>query len=170
MATRDLSVEQLREALHYDPQSGSFTWKPRAVVCKSWTRKYRGGQSAGRVTCQGYLRIRILGGEYPGHRLAWLYVFGHWPSRCIDHINGNRLDNRIANLRDVSQQANTQNHRVASLTNRSGFLGVTAHKKKWRATITVDGRAKHIGVFETPHEAHAAYVEAKRSMHEGCSI
>ena len=99
-------------------------------------------------------------------------MYGTWPENQIDHINGVRHDNRIDNLRDVLQSTNAQNQRKPSATNKCGFLGVNFHKcsNRWIAQIHVQGKKKHLGLFDTPKEAHEAYVTAKRELHEGCTI
>lgn len=105
------------------------------------------------------------------HRLAWLYVYGEWPNGDIDHIDGDRLNNRIANLRDVSRRVNLENQRRPKACNKSGFLGVkTFRDQRFQARIQVRGVQLHLGTFDTPHEAHAAYVAAKRNLHQGCTL
>jgi hypothetical protein len=105
-----------------------------------------------------------------GHRAAWLYVHGKWPNGQIDHINGDRSDNRISNLRDVSHSVNQQNVHRPRRDNASGFLGVTRQKNLWTSQVTVSGKTLHLGLFKTPEEAASAYLEAKRKHHTGCTI
>lgn len=168
MAKSDLTANRLRELLKYDSETGSFTW----IVCRGkanssknagWIRKETGPHAARRV-------IEVDQQNHFAHRLAWLYVHGDWPIGVIDHINGNTLDNRIQNLRDVSQRINQQNRRKTS--SRSGLLGAhwRERDKKWSSAIVVGGKAIHLGIFETAETAHAAYVAAKRKLHEGCTI
>jgi hypothetical protein len=106
---------------------------------------------------------------------AWLYVHGEWPKHTIDHINGIRSDNRIENLRDVPTRTNLENTRSQSRKNETGFMGVSRNKTSvradsWVAAITVNRKTIHLGVYETPEQAHAAYIQAKRRLHEGCTI
>ena len=109
--------------------------------------------------------------EYSAHRLAWLYVHGAWPTGQIDHINGDRGDNRISNLRDVTPALNTQNQRRAARSNKSsGLLGVTANRGRWLAQISIGGKSRNLGRYATPEEAHAVYVAAKRVLHAGCTL
>ena len=110
-------------------------------------------------------RIRIDGKGYQAHRLIWLYVNGAWPVNEIDHVNGVRNDNRISNLREVTNSQNLQNQRKPSLNNTSGFLGVSAYGGKWLAQIKLSGKKQHIGYYDTPAEAHAAYIAKKREIH-----
>lgn len=160
-----LTLERLRQVLDYDAATGAFTWKERTSKCT------RIGASAGSNTASGYLRIFIFGREYLAHRLAWMYVHGEMPRSLIDHINGVRTDNRIANLRDASRAVNQQNQRRAMVTNHLGVLGVRQRTtNSFSATLVIDGKPKHLGSFKTAELAHAAYVEAKRRHHAGCTL
>ena len=166
MAAANLTAQRLREILFYSPESGLFS----AIAPAKATN---GG--AGCVDkATGYVRIRIDGDLHQAHRLAWLYVTGAWPNGVIDHINGVKSDNSIANLRDASAATNAQNIRFAQKNNfSSGYLGVTkSHciSKPWLAQITVNRRCIKIGYFATADEAHNAYLQKKRELHFGCSI
>lgn len=168
MATSDLTLERLREVLHYDPETGIFTW----LVRKALWMKGAGNE----VTCRGnhgYIDVRVDGKRFLGHRLAWFYMTGKWPLGQIDHINGIRGDDRWKNLRDVSHSDNQQNRRLPARNNRStGLLGVGFDKRynKFRARIFYGGRCYGLGYYDTAEEAHAAYVAAKRLHHPGCTI
>ena len=161
-----LSQETLKSELHYDPATGLFT-RARAA---STFRKV--GEVAGGADRNGHIRISIGNRLYSAHRLAWLYVYGIHPSGAIDHINGNRSDNRIANLRDVTLSVNQQNQRAAQKHNSTGLLGVTFNKARGRfqAQIGLGKDRRYLGLFDTAEAAHAAYVTAKRALHEGCTI
>lgn len=166
-AKTNLSAERLRELLNYDPLSGNLTWKIRT------SNRIKVGDIAGALLLTGYLSISIDGKLHRAHRLVWLWVYGVWPDAELDHINGVRTDNRIANLRDVTSSMNQQNLRSARGGTHSGLLGV--HKtdkvnKKWRASIKVDGKEKHIGIFFTKEAAQIAYLDVKRKLHVGCTI
>lgn len=154
--------EQLIADWSYDPDTGLFT-RIRAAGRHGC---HKVGTVAGTSTSHGYVVIRIAGVLHGAHRLAWLYVHGEWPL-VIDHINGDRADNRLCNLRNVSQKENTQNLQRAPVTSKSGLLG--AHRfgrqKRWSARIRIDGVSVRLGLFDTPEEAHAAYMEAKRRHH-----
>jgi hypothetical protein len=164
----DLTAERLRELLAYEPGTGLFTWR----VDRCLNRIVKAGMVAGSThTTYGYVYIGVDGRNYRAHRLAWLYVHGAWPEHEIDHINGLPADNRIVNLRDVTSSANKQNLRRAKSSNKSsGLLGVQKKRNRWYAHITVRGRQRHIGVFDTPELAHAAYLFAKRQSHEGNTL
>lgn len=162
-----LTAERLREVLSYDIETGVFRW--RTVPPK---KKYLLGKVAGRIGTGGYVRIQVDGREYQAHRLAWLYVHGTFPRQQVDHIDGNRQRNAIANLRDVSASANQQNQRRAQSGSASGRLGAHPGKAPGRfyAMIAVDGVNRYLGTFDGAEAAHAAYLAAKRALHEGCTI
>lgn len=167
MATAILNASRLRELLHYDQETGVFTRKERT------SNRIEIGSIAGTLRPDGYRKISLLHTSFLAHRLAWLYVHGEWPKEQIDHINGRRADNWIANLRDIAGGKNVENQHVAHKRNKSsGMLGVTwdARKKKWVAQICVKRQQTHIGYYATPQEASDAYIAKKRSLHEGCTI
>lgn len=118
---------------------------------------------------EGYVKVSIFGTKRGVHRIAWLLVHGTLPA-LLDHINGDKADNRLANLREVSFQANMQNQRKAMRSNRLGVLGVTAKGRRFMAAIGKGNKRFYLGSFDTPQEAHEAYVKAKRQMHEGCTL
>lgn len=159
--------ERLLELLHYEPQTGVFTWRVDR------TPTVKAGDVAGTSkNSSGHHVILIDWRPYRAHRLVWLYVHGRWPNGPIDHINGVRNDNRLVNLRDVTAKINTENQRRARSDNQCGYMGVRWHRNgAWQARIGLGGgRQKHLGLFDTPEEAHAAYVAAKRQLHEGCTL
>ena len=166
MAKRDLTAQVVRSALQYNAETGVFIWNHRlssagrAVKCC--------GKKAGCLDAQGRLVIRIKPYLYFAHQLAWLHHYGKWPEHVIDHINGNPSDNRIANLRDIPQAINMQNRRKVSAANSLPLLG--AHKVKGCKRVRARCGSTYLGMFSTPEEAHAAYVEAKRRMHPGCTL
>jgi AP2 domain. len=120
---------------------------------------------------KGHRRIGIHGAYYLAHRLAWFWVHGVWPNGMIDHINGDPDDNRIANIRDVLPRVNRENVKCATKGNRTtGVLGVRRSRRKFYAEIRVKGKRIHLGMFDDMHSAYAAYVAAKRQLHEGCTL
>lgn len=161
----DLTAEYVRSILHYDPETGVFVWKSRPDIRPSANAR-REGKVAGCVDPYGYQRIGVDGHRYFGHRLAWLHTHGEWPKGQLDHIDGNRANNRIANLRIATTAQNAANSR-AHRDNRSGFKGVSWSKvaKRWIAQISRAGQYRYLGYFDTPEEAHAAYCEAARELH-----
>lgn len=149
-AEAHLTADMLRSAISYCPDTGVFTWiKPR-------TRNDWIGKEAGTVSRLGYRSIIFGTRRYQAHRLAWLYVHGRWPEYAIDHINGNPGDNRIFNLRECTYSQNSANAKIRS-NNTSGFKGVSWSRKrnKWIASLTINGRPKNLGGFETREEASA---------------
>lgn len=160
-----MSADKVRDLLHYDPDTGVFIWK----VGRQCTRGI--GSVAGTV-CNGYWSITINGLQWKAHRLAWLWMHGEFPPNGmqVDHINGARLDNRISNLRAVTQFGNMQNLRCVRRETRAGLLGVGPAGKKWAAQITTAGERQYLGTFSTPEQAHAAYLTAKRVQHETCTV
>ena len=148
---QELTAEYLRSILHYDPESGIFTWKVRT------SNRVKTGDVAGSPNGDGYLRIAVLSRDYLAHRLAWLYMNGEWPKEQLDHINRAKGDNRIANLRDVSHKQNLQNASKYS-HNTSGHTGVRWHKQcsKWVAHIRHNHKQLSLGCFATIEEALAA--------------
>lgn len=159
-----LDAATLRAALSYDPETGDFTWMRRRG---RGVRTDRSGQVAGAVNNTGYVAIQIGARKYLAHRLAWLYVHGEWPVADLDHINGVRTDNSIANLRPASRTLNAENQRL-----RGGSLGVDFHRasSRWRARITVEGDCRLLGYYASRIEAQEAYLQAKRQHHKGCTI
>ncbi len=160
----EITIEHLRESLDYNAQTGIFTWR------KNHYRPDLIGKTAGSIQSAGYLSIAIHNAKRLAHRLAWFYVTGSAPKNHIDHINGNKLDNSFANLRQVTRFGNLQNMRKATKANKTGFLGVSAHQGKWRAQITFNGKNIRVSNFNTPEEAHQKYLELKRKHHLTCTI
>ncbi|MEM1188173.1 MAG: HNH endonuclease [Pseudomonadota bacterium] len=153
-----ITQKQLKEVLSYDPDTGTFIWK-----------QSRGGRLkgsvAGAIREDGYNVIYFQTRRYYAHRLAWLYVYGCWPKNMIDHRNGVRSDNRIKNLRDVTNQENQHNQRKASRNSSHGYLGCSPNGRRWQAHIKVNGYKKYLGLFKTPQQAHEAYMKAKKELH-----
>lgn len=161
MAQQTISQARLKALLNYDPDTGVFTYAmPRPKV--------RVGNVAGHVhKGHGYRQIKLDGVMYLAHRLAWLYVHGEWPTDLLDHINRNRLDNRIVNLRQSDKFLNRQNVAVPC-NSTSGVTGVTWNKvlQKWHARISLRGRRHHVGWYYSKEEAVDARKRAQAAMHE----
>lgn len=145
-----LTAQEVRRLLSYDAETGCFRWnESRGRVIA--------GEKAGRVN-HGYISIRVCGREHGAHRLAWLYVHGAWPEGDIDHINRDRSDNRIANLRQATRAQNLQN---------SIYAGAYwyAKRQKWRVNIRVDGKRIWVGDYATRADALAARTAAVSKYH-----
>lgn len=157
MAKDDLSVERLREILHYNEITGDLTW----ISQEPKHRRLLGHRVSRKVT-GGYIACKIDGKSYVAHRLAWLYVHGEWPSKWVDHINGQKDDNRLVNLRPCTPSENQQN-----LSGKDGRLGTRWHPKakRWFAAIKINGGLRHLGSFLTQADAHVAYLSAKQQLH-----
>ena len=159
------SVGLLSE-LDYDPETGIFTWK-------SSNRFRVKGADAGSKSERGYISIGIRGKIYKAHRLAWLFVHGVWPTGQIDHIDRDKSNNRIANLRDVGQSINQENRIDPRADNELGVVGVSLWsdgRPGFKAQIKVRGKVLYLGTFQTVEEANAAYIEAKKNQHEGAAL
>lgn len=160
MTINNLTQERLKAVIHYDATTGIFRWRYSvANRVKPW-------DVAGVTDADGYHRIRINGRAYLSHRLAWLYVYGSFPSIGLDHMNRNKQDNRINNLREATKAENAQNVSKRK-DNTSGLVGVHFHKanRKWIAYISVNKQRKHLGVFDSAEDAHEAYAKAKLQLH-----
>jgi hypothetical protein len=155
-----LTADKLRKLLHYNPETGVFT---RLVRDGKWLP----GQVAGSAQAShGYVAIGVAGKPRLAHRLAWLYVYGEWPDGVIDHINRDRTDNRIVNLRSVSQAENGQNAKL-SCRNKSGHKGVIWYRRDqvWRAYIVVNQVSIHLGYYPHIDDAVAARRAAEAKYH-----
>lgn len=163
MSTDDFtSIERFRRAFNYDPRTGEFTWAE-----DRGTNKLR-GTPAGHVNAAGYRMLQLGKVTYRANRVAFALMTGHWPAGVIDHVNGDRLDNSWANLRDVTQGENTQNRKRAQRNNRSGFLGVSQKRNGWEARIKIpSGKMVRKAGFETPELAHEFYLLLKEMLHPG---
>lgn len=159
-----LTQGQLKELLHYDPETGIFTWYKWRVT----KRGESGERVAGSVQKKGYITIGLGGKVYMAHRLAWLYMNGAWPKDQIDHINQAKADNRFANLREATNGQNKSNSKVHR-NNRCGLKGVTFYKlpkkRPWQARIRINKELICLGYYSTAEEAHAAYVVAAKKYH-----
>jgi len=170
MAAAIISLERLKALLHYNPDTGIFT------RLQPTHRRNSTGVVVGSDNGLGYLTVSLDRVSYRLHRLAWFYMTGEWPEFQIDHKNTIRSDNRWWNLREATTKENTHNQRKAHRHSTTGFLGVRRFRhhvrgpKRYIAVITADGSRKHLGIFDTPELAHAAYVAAKRKLHSSCTL
>jgi len=163
-----IPLSVLESVLSIDDQTGRVFWRAKAF------KNCIIGKEIGNVSGCGYREVRLFGVRTYVHRVVWRMRVGMLTQGChIDHIDGDRLNNRLSNLREVTCSVNLQNQKRARRDNKSGALGVAPHpcvKGKFTAQITLNGKKRHIGVFTTPEAAHAAYIEAKRELHAGCTL
>ena len=149
-------LEGLEKVLRYEPDTGEFFW----LIDRP--RKTKAGEKAGHFNKTGYLEIRYNKKTFQAHRIAWYLQTGEDPKgMTIDHINGNRADNKFNNLRMASQKENSRNRRKSD-GKTSKYKGVYWYKRheKWKATIGHEGRCIHLGYFHDEYEAHLAYCKA----------
>ena len=155
------TAEEVRILFDYDAETGILSWR-------SGSKPSLIGQEAGTITRYGYRQVCVYGKLYLAHRVIWLWVHGVWPEFFMDHINGERSDNRLCNLREATMAENHQNKRTKKRT-QTGYMGVTRNASKvpkWTAKVTVDGVIHRLGSFDTPEKAHAAYLKAKSELHK----
>lgn len=150
-----ITANELRKILNYNLATGIFIWISKV------NSNALPGYCAGCLNSQKYLVIRINKKLYLAHRLAWLYVYGAWPKDQIDHINLDKSDNRIDNLREATQWQNEGNVSIRR-DNTSGIKGVSWYKRdrKWRANIQINGKQKNLGFFDNIESAAFAYADA----------
>ncbi len=154
-----ITQERLKELFRYDPETGEFI-----RLAKSG-RKGRVGDVVGTINKAGYVVIGIDGVVYYAHRLAWRYMTGGIVPQ-IDHADGSRANNKWRNLRHATHTQNILNAKLAK-NNTSGFKGVTWHKGagRWPASLYLNGSPNYLGLFDTPEDAHAAYMRAATNAH-----
>ena len=157
MTKQILTQAELKEQLHYNPETGLFT----RLVANS--NSVNIGDIANNLDRYGYIQISINNKNYKAHRLAFLYIEGELPPEQVDHINHIRNDNRWINLRKVTNQENQKN-RTISKNNTSGVVGVVWYKrdKIWKAQIKINGKNKHLGYYAYKSEAAKARKAAEK--------
>lgn len=160
-----VSVDRLRELLTYDPETGLLRWRVGYGMAVA-------GSTAGARTWAGYIAVGIDGEKFRAHRVAWALVYGEWPEHTIDHLDGDRCNNKLANLRCVSHAVNMQNMRKPTVRNTSGYLGVYWSDRRggWMAAVTTAGKKRRWGPYKTRERAYETYVIRKRQYHEGCTL
>jgi hypothetical protein len=178
-----LSPEDLRQLFRYSPATGALNWRKRSSKwfrdgegrytaersCRVWNTQCAGRPAFSVDTSTGYLRGSVVGRKAYAHRIIWAMQTGAWPAHEIDHLNGDRADNRWCNLRSVEKADNSKNQRLRS-TNGSGMMGVWQIRStgRWRASIIVDGKRISLGCFPSFDEACTARRdgEAKFGFHQ----
>ena len=151
-------ISQFRELITYDPKTGLLKWAKDHNCVKA-------GSLAGGLD-QGYIRIQIHSQRIKSHRLAWVLFYGQNPNGIIDHVNGDRSDNRIENLRIANFEGNSRNSKRPT-SNKSGVKGVSwvNRRSKWVAQIKVSGKSVHLGYFDKMKDAQSAYIQGGLKYH-----
>lgn len=160
-----LTSDRARELLAYNKRTGALTWR----VDRG---RYRAGSTAGSIQKrEGRLFVKVDQKTYMATRVMWLIVNGAWPAHEIDHRDGDVANNRWPNLRDVTGVVNRQNQRRPRRDSLLQLQGVRRRKDgKFQPRVTVSGKQRSLGLFTDPNDAHAAYLRAKRNLHEGCTL
>ncbi len=154
-----IAIEELKRLLWYNPETGNIYWRV------SRSNQIREGAAAGTVHRSGRICIEINGIEYKAAVIAWALYYGEWPTSIVDHEDRDNANDRILNLRLASKQQNCANTKIYS-NNKSGYRGVSyAPGGKWKAYIRIGKKPKHLGVFDTPQEASAAYEKAAKEIY-----
>lgn len=155
-----ITQDELKRLLHYDPETGVFTW----LITRN--NNVKAGAPAGGINTDGYLKIKLHGKTHSAHRLCWLYMTGVWPPEQVDHINNFRSDNRWVNLRLATDEQNRFNRKNMS-NSISKYKGVCWDKdlNKWRSRIFYKGKSINLGRFPCEIEAAKAYNEASKKYH-----
>jgi hypothetical protein len=150
----EITPELVRADVAYDPVTGDMTWIARRVGVPH-------GEVCGALTKHGYLVLRLRGVEFPVHRLAWMHHYGAAPSGLIRHLNGNKADNRIANLA-IATASTCRALAAPQRNNRHGVKGAFWNKKdqRWIVRVQRDGKRVTVGSFKSLPEAEAAYTQA----------
>jgi hypothetical protein len=154
-----ITQEELKSQVNYDQETGIFTWKVRN------SNRIKIGDQAGNYHNGGYIEMYLLGERHLAHRLAWLYVNGYMP-KIIDHIDGNKLNNKISNLREVSYAENMYNSKIRS-DNKSGVRCVSWNKKhqKWEVRVKIDGKLKNYGYYKELDDAAKVAEKVRKEHH-----
>lgn len=173
----DLTADMAREIIEYNPETGEMLWKPRgehwfntdgyrtAKQCADKWNTRLAGKRCGYFNKDGYIEAAIKYGRFKMHRVAWLIYYGDWPIGEIDHINNDRSDNRISNLRIATRNENSWNRPIQA-NNKTGYKGVSLKNDgKYQANIKSRGKQLFLGTFSCPIEAHEAYKKAATELH-----
>ena len=163
-------VELLREFFDYNPETGILKWKWRDVrhfelerYSRTWNKQFA-YKDVGWINANGYLATRIQGPSFLVQRVIWKLVTGDEPPELIDHIDGNKTNNRWKNFREANSKQSAHNQGIRS-SNTSGYRGVLNRNNRFMARVMIDGKFKSIGTFSTGEEASAAYEEKTKELY-----
>jgi Demerecviridae HNH endonuclease len=156
-----LSFDEAKRIFRYEPETGKLFWR-----VNRWRRIKPGDEAATIATTTGYKIVRV-GATYLQHRLVWLLYYGEWPKGLVDHINLDKLDNRIFNLRTVNYSQSNANRRGSSRKKVGSLKGASflQGKRVWRSSIKMDGKTKNLGNYRTELEAHLVFCAAAKLCH-----
>lgn len=156
----EVSIDELRDTMRYDTETGKLFWTHSPHRNEAWNKRFPGREAFTYTHKDGYKVGIFSNAHLKAHRVIWAIVYGEWPLQ-VDHINGDRADNRIQNLRSVTAQENARNRGLRS-DNKAGVTGVCWDRKegKWIAQLTVDGRNRRLGAFNSKDDAAAAWRDA----------
>lgn len=161
-ASNLITVERLKSVIRYEPRNGNLY---------RYTMRNRKGRIAGHKEKGGYVEVMIDGRIHPAHRLAWLYMTGEWPKGQIDHIDGDKWNNKWTNLRDVTGSINAQNRKRANKGRKHKLpLGVYKDGDAFMALLWMNKKRYRLGTFATAKEAHETYLDARRLFIEGNTL
>ena len=163
MSKHRLTLGEARRMFFYNRETGVLTRREA-------TQGRKAGSVVGSLRKDGYIQVRIKNVAYLAHRLIWFIESGHWPIQEIDHINGVKDDNRIANLREASRSLNCQNVKTARMDSQTGIKGVRKNYNKWEAYIRVAGIRHYLGLHKTKEQAQHAYITAKNKLHKAHEV
>lgn len=155
-----LTFEEVSRLLAYEPETGILRW------VKSPNSRIKVSSKAGSKSGFGYVKLKINRKEYFAHRIAWLLHYGHWPSGQIDHIDNDRANNAIANLRVCTASQNQRNQKIRR-SNSSGIKGVywDANLGKWKVQVRGDGRIQYGGHYTSISDAECAARDLRIRLH-----
>lgn len=173
------SPHELQKVFSCDFSTGRLTWRERSPdmftdsatqtkehKCNNWNSRFSGKEAFTHVDIQGYVCGSLFGKPYKAHRIVWAMKHGKWPVEMIDHINKNKIDNAVENLREATHAENARNRKVNDKSS-SKLKGVTyrKHVGNWQAQISKDGTKIYLGSFNNPNDAHQAYCNAAKKLH-----
>lgn len=160
-----LTYEIANDLLRYEPETGNLYWK------KDVARNVKAGTIAGVSRKRDLYKVLMINKrQYQAHRIVWLLAHKQHPKEFIDHINGDKTNNKLSNLREANRSLNAQNQRKPNKRNTTGYLGVRHKNNGYEVSITVDNKSIYLGRFKDPEMAHQKYLQAKRELHVGCTI
>lgn len=168
LKTKTIDIETLRQLIWYDPETGKLYWHFRDVSYfssqtqyKTWNKRFAHKEAFTADGGIGYRQGAVLGVMLKAHRVCWALYYGEWPKKHIDHVNHNRGDNRISNLRSVTISENCRNRSLPK-NNCSGHIGISREGRKWKARLKMNRVDYYLGSFDTIEDAICARKKAEK--------